>query len=317
MGGSFSANMFSASVNTTRSKMMQNISSNMKSTCGTDNVASSTVSNVAIHMTDVHCDNINVITQKSTVDIDCHSTAMASAAAQSLADYAMGNRTENGGVSAEIGFGNLTFNDSKQTMITTIKQAFNTTCGKNSDASSIVSNASVDMSGVSCENLNVIQQNSSVSAKCILVEASKAFSDMQNKFTGGNSTGGNFNFLSLGSMLSSVVIIGIIAFAVVLTVRALRRKKIAACAAAYDQGLPPDASCPVNLECQHASGTNSAMPATCDPSLNQGSGGAAYSSTPGLSGTAQYSTPYGSSTVSAGSVPSTFAAAPMPVAATH
>ncbi len=270
MGAAFSFNMFSASANITTSTIVQNISQSISTSCNNGNITNADMTNVSINITGVTCDDIDVVTQEATTNYSCNDQATLDSSCNTLADYVMANRTQNGGAAAEFGLGTVSANMSRSQMFNQIRTQIKAKCGGDNADSAKIADMSINLKDVSCKDLKVIQQHTSNTSKCYLNETAKAMNSAAETYTGGNATGGDFSWLSLGSMISYVVVVGIIAFAAVQVVKHLREQKLVRCVAAYDRGLPPDATCPANVGCHHASATGAPMPPHCDPKLSQG-----------------------------------------------
>lgn len=159
--------VLSTNASTATSQIATNIAVSVNKSCGSNNLTSASITGVQLDVSNIKCNNINLLTQQVQQNTDCAMGATTSAIADGVANQ-LQSAQKQAGKPVTMNLFDTNISSSDTDVKTTIKRAIKSKCGDNNTVASVFKNVSVDMSNVSCNNLNVLTQQSSVQTVCSL-----------------------------------------------------------------------------------------------------------------------------------------------------
>lgn len=198
--------LWSVDAQTNVSTMVHSAMQTISSTChNTTNIVSS-ISDVSVHITGVSCADISVFNQSVQADATCDSNAALNSITKTLTDMAQANKKS--GVTALTG--GLLAGVNLQTDVSTnkniLREKLNSICANKEQSIQSINGATVDMSGVSCDDLKIFQQQTSFTAQCMFHAAMTSMDQDTVKQTQSMTTHG-FSFMAIFLIFIGVVLL--------------------------------------------------------------------------------------------------------------
>ena len=163
-----SGNLFGIEANTNIAALMNQIQTNVQTTCDDGNMANNQVANATFNISNLSCSDIDLVIQKINSKPSCASSetldAVSKMVAQQVAGTSAAVGTWNGSL---IAFGaniNTNVTDTQNYIQTKLSQL----CGNDDPQQNSIKNVTVNMSGVTCDQLNFFTQNTSNQSLCML-----------------------------------------------------------------------------------------------------------------------------------------------------
>lgn len=223
------ASAFSVSDTSSITHITKNITKNIHESCGNNDLVSATEQNISLNVTGVDCADINLITQTVQAKTSCAMTSATKALTSGIKGQLQSAAKEAGKPVTMNLFG-VNISSSDKTISTTVKDTFKSKCGDGNSDIQNISNVTIDLTGVSCDDLNVLTQQSSVSTICsvkMLHSVLKSNPHIANAAVPGSSN--THAYIAWGA--SAAVFIVICCIVAGLIIRARRHGKVAQAAA--------------------------------------------------------------------------------------
>lgn len=271
MGGAFSLNIFGGSFSNNFANLTNNTSQTIDSSCNSGGTQTAAISNFKLNLKNIKCKNVDLITQTVSSNLSCTETSTAKAIQANVSQQIAGATSSGmGAVSGSLNLFGASISTNEVTSTNKVKQAISATCGNENTAAQNFSDVAIDMSGVTCDNLNIVTQKSSVSSQCMLSNYAEAIqSNKALQRNGDMTTTDTWVFVLLG-----VAFIALVVFIIVMIVHHLHHHRhVKVCHHHASASGPPHVSCshpsvPGNYHrCAHAVQTGRPAPSDCDPAL--------------------------------------------------
>lgn len=256
MGASFSGNIFGVSKDRSESSMVTKQATNINQTCVGQAQAANYVKDVSITIEGVKCTEIGVIVNTVNFNTACATQASMNTVVTNMADQVAGLINQ-GGVSAGLNIFGATIDTNSTNIQTQITDNLNDLCGSDDKAVNYVDGATIKVENVSCEDMNIMQNNSSIQAQCHMLATQNTYANNTALQKAGGQTTGIFNklFTTIPGLLITLAIIGAIAAVVMYLLHSNAMSNRASNAAHYIQyrNIPAGANPALTkLDAQHA-----------------------------------------------------------------
>lgn len=125
------------------------------------------VSGVQLDITNLSCDHVSLIVQNVNENVQCTVEDTFEAMASNVAAQ-LKSAAEAKGAPVSMSILGSTVSSDDTSIKDKLVQSMKASCGNDDTAASAFSNVSVNMSNVTCDDLNILTQNSSLSTVCVL-----------------------------------------------------------------------------------------------------------------------------------------------------
>ena len=151
----------------------ENVTNSITQSCNTGDTNSVVAENVSIKVSNIDCANVQLVMQSVSTDEKCTEDASMEQVANTLAaQLEAAEKAAN--APAKMSLFGISVSSTDLSIREKIKQSIQQTCGNGDTASTVFDNVSIDMSGVSCDDLSFITQKSSFTSVCALQGAQDA-----------------------------------------------------------------------------------------------------------------------------------------------
>lgn len=146
-------------------------------TCDDNDTTKAVAKNLQINLSHIDCNEVNVVMLSTLSDAQCASTIAYSAAGEHIAKRLAAAAATSKVTAVTLPDGQTSISASDKNVQAKVSQAFKQACGNNDHASTYLSDVSINMNGVTCDQLNVVQSKSSLQTVCTL----RMFQDTMDK----------------------------------------------------------------------------------------------------------------------------------------
>lgn len=256
MGASFSGNFFGGSYNRSYSNMMTQQTTSIKETCTGDQQKVSYDEDISITLEGVSCEDINVFVEQVNFNTACATDISQNVTVTNMAQQLAG-LVNKGGISGKVNVFGAAVNVNQSNIQTQLTNNLEAACSQEQDAISKVNGATIKVEHVSCENMNVFQNNSSIQAQCHMKVTQDTYASNAAIQKAGEADTGIFSqlFATIPGILISLAVIGGIVAIIIYLLHSSNVSARAANAAHYIQHrtIPAGANPAVTrLDAQHA-----------------------------------------------------------------